>query len=62
MKGQIKEKIAQGFRCLKMKIGAIDFESENAITKYQPNNNFSLEKTSFSFRRDGHFFPKKSIQ
>ena len=28
MKNQIKEKIAQGFRCLKMKIGAIDFKSE----------------------------------
>ena len=28
MKDQIKEKIAQGFRCLKMKIGAIDFKSE----------------------------------
>src|SRR5690606_20881183 len=28
MKQQIKEKIESGFKCIKMKIGAIDFETE----------------------------------
>ena len=28
MKQQIEEKLAQGFRCIKLKIGAIDFEKE----------------------------------
>jgi len=33
MKAQIKEKLAQGFHCIKMKIGAIDFEEEYRILK-----------------------------
>ena len=33
MKTQIREKLAQGFTCIKMKIGAIDFETEIALLK-----------------------------
>ena len=33
MKGQIKTKIEQGFQCLKLKIGAIDFEDEMDLIK-----------------------------
>ena len=33
MKEQIQEKLAQGFRCIKMKIGAIDFEEEYNLLK-----------------------------
>lgn len=33
MKEQIKEKLAQGFSCIKMKIGAIDFEEEYSLLK-----------------------------
>ena len=33
MKTQIKEKIEQGFSCIKMKIGAIDFETELRLLK-----------------------------
>ncbi|SFN64084.1 o-succinylbenzoate synthase [Bizionia echini] len=33
MKQQIKEKIEAGFTCIKMKIGAIDFETEFALLK-----------------------------
>lgn len=33
MKRQIKEKLKQGFHCIKMKIGAIDFEEELGILK-----------------------------
>jgi o-succinylbenzoate synthase len=34
MKRQIEEKIAQGFRCVKMKIGAIDFEKEMGLLRF----------------------------
>jgi len=33
MKAQIKEKLATGFSCIKMKIGAIDFETEIALLR-----------------------------
>ena len=33
MKKQIDEKLAQGFSCIKMKIGAIDFETELKLLK-----------------------------
>ena len=33
MKEQIKEKLEKGFRCIKLKIGAIDFEEEYALLK-----------------------------
>lgn len=33
MKEQIKDKLQQGFSCIKMKIGAIDFEQEISILK-----------------------------
>lgn len=34
MKTQIEEKLAQGFRCIKLKIGAIDFEKELGLLRY----------------------------
>lgn len=34
MKAQIEEKLAQGFRCIKLKIGAIDFEKELGLLRY----------------------------
>ena len=34
MKEQIEEKLAQGFRCVKLKIGAIDFEKELELLRY----------------------------
>lgn len=34
MKRQAKEKIAAGFHCIKMKIGAMDFEKELALLKF----------------------------
>lgn len=38
MKRQIEEKIAQGFTCIKMKIGAIDFEKELALLRFIRQN------------------------
>jgi o-succinylbenzoate synthase len=34
MKKQVDEKLEEGYNCIKMKIGAIDFESETALLKY----------------------------
>jgi o-succinylbenzoate synthase len=34
MKAQIEEKIAEGFRCVKLKIGAINFEEELALLRF----------------------------
>lgn len=34
MKEQIEEKLAQGFNCIKLKIGAIDFEKELALLRF----------------------------
>ena len=34
MKAQIEEKLAQGFTCIKLKIGAIDFEKELELLRY----------------------------
>ena len=34
MKTQIEEKLAQGFTCIKLKIGAIDFEKELELLRY----------------------------
>lgn len=34
MKGQIEEKLAQGFTCIKLKIGAIDFQKELDLLRF----------------------------
>jgi o-succinylbenzoate synthase len=34
MKAQIEEKLADGFRCIKLKIGAIDFEKELGLLRF----------------------------
>lgn len=38
MKEQIEEKLAQGFRCIKLKIGAIDFEKELGLLRFIRQN------------------------
>lgn len=38
MKQQIEEKLAQGFSCIKLKIGAINFEKELALLRYIRQN------------------------
>ena len=43
MKQQIEEKIAQGFTCIKLKIGAIDFDKELGLLRFIRQN--SDEKT-----------------
>ena len=38
MKEQIEEKLAQGFNCIKLKIGAIDFDKELALLRFIREN------------------------
>ena len=54
MKAQIREKLTQGFRCIKMKIGAIDFEEEYRILKAL-RNEFSASDIEIRVDANGAF-------
>lgn len=54
MREQIKTKLAQGFHCIKMKIGAIDFEIEYRLLK-QIRNEFSSEEIMLRVDANGAF-------
>ena len=56
MKEQIKEKLSQGFRCIKMKIGAIDFEEEYNLLKAL-RNEFSVDDIEIRVDANGAFAP-----
>jgi O-succinylbenzoate synthase len=61
IKAQIEEKIALGFRCIKMKIGAMDFESELAILKYL-RNEFSSSDIELRVDANGAFQPQEALE
>jgi o-succinylbenzoate synthase len=54
MKEQIEEKLANGFRCVKLKIGAIDFEKELQLLRYI-RANFSPEQVEIRVDANGAF-------
>ncbi|OOB83957.1 o-succinylbenzoate synthase [Flavobacterium columnare] len=54
MKQQIEEKINQGFYCIKMKIGAIDFDQEYKLLKFI-RSNFSNEQIELRVDANGAF-------
>lgn len=54
MEKQIEEKLSQGFRCLKMKVGAIDFESELELLK-SIRNRFSSDELELRVDANGAF-------
>jgi o-succinylbenzoate synthase len=60
MQQQIKSKLAAGFRCLKMKIGAIDFESELAILM-EIRRNFSPKELELRLDANGAFTPDEAL-
>ena len=61
MKTQIKEKIEAGFSCIKMKIGAIDFESEfNLLTSIRKE--FSSKDIEVRVDANGGFHPKEALE
>lgn len=61
MKAQIEEKIALGFRCIKLKIGAMDFEAELAILKYI-RNEFSSDDIELRVDANGAFQPQEALE
>ena len=54
MKHQIEEKLAQGFHCIKLKIGAIDFDEELALLRFI-RENFTPEKVEIRVDANGAF-------
>lgn len=61
MKSQIKDKLAFGFSCIKMKIGAIDFDTEiellNSIRK-----EFSSKEIELRVDANGAFLPENALE
>lgn len=69
MKAQIEEKLAQGFNCIKLKIGAIDFEKELELLRFirqnydastieirvDANGGFSLNKALYKLNQLSEF-------
>ena len=60
MKGQIKEKIEAGFGCIKMKIGAIDFETEIDLLK-SIRKEFSPSDIELRVDANGAFHPNEAL-
>lgn len=61
MKEQISEKIEQGFNCIKLKIGAIDFETELDLLK-AIRSNFSEDEIELRVDANGAFSPQDSLK
>lgn len=59
MSRQIEEKLEDGFRCLKMKIGAIDFEAEYKILK-RLRTEFPKNELELRVDANGAFSPAKA--
>ncbi|MEO0045710.1 MAG: o-succinylbenzoate synthase [Bacteroidota bacterium] len=60
MKRQIEDKIAEGFTCIKMKIGAIDFDKELALLRFIRQN---FEEKTIEIRVDanGAFYENEAL-
>ncbi|MCD8447005.1 o-succinylbenzoate synthase [Tenacibaculum finnmarkense] len=61
MQQQIKDKLQQGFNTIKMKIGAIDFETEIGLLK-SIRKEFSSEEITLRVDANGGFTPKDALQ
>ncbi|EIM78558.1 o-succinylbenzoic acid (OSB) synthetase [Nitritalea halalkaliphila LW7] len=61
MRQRIDEKLAAGFRCLKMKIGAIDFEQELALLRYI-RERFPAEQLVLRVDANGAFRPEEAAK
>lgn len=61
MKQQIEEKIEQGFTCIKLKIGAIDFEKELQLL-YLIRQHFTPEQIEIRVDANGAFTPEEAEQ
>ncbi|WP_223034253.1 o-succinylbenzoate synthase [Hanstruepera marina] len=61
MKSQIKEKIETGFSCIKMKIGAIDFQTELDLLK-SIRNEFTSDDIELRVDANGAFSPSEALE
>ncbi|HBL76057.1 MAG: o-succinylbenzoate synthase [Bacteroidetes bacterium GWF2_42_66] len=61
MQQQIREKLEQGFRCIKLKIGAIDFETELALLK-NIRKEFSAKEIILRVDANGAFKPEEALE
>ena len=61
MKEQIVEKISQGFSCIKLKIGAIDFENEMKLLKFI-RKEFSSEEIEIRVDANGAFEISEALE
>lgn len=61
MQEQIEEKLADNFTCIKLKIGAIDFEKELAILK-NLRNKFPVTDLEIRVDANGAFHPKEALK
>jgi o-succinylbenzoate synthase len=60
MAEQIEEKLSQGFDCIKMKIGAIDFEQEFALLS-QIRKRYSKDQITLRVDANGAFSPGEAL-
>jgi o-succinylbenzoate synthase len=60
MQEQIEQKLNEGFSCLKMKIGAIDFDAELKILA-SIRNRFSSDKITLRVDANGAFTPAEAL-
>lgn len=60
MKQQIEEKLAQGFRCIKLKIGAIDFDKELQLLRFI-REHFTPEQVEIRVDANGAFYENKAL-
>lgn len=61
MQKQIREKIAAGYRCIKLKVGAIDFETELEIIS-GIRDEFSPDDMEIRLDANGGFSPENSLE
>lgn len=61
MKSQIKEKLKTGFSCIKMKIGAIDFDTEIDLLK-SIRREFSASEIELRVDANGAFQPENALE
>lgn len=60
MKEQIREKLSKGFRCIKLKIGAIDFDTELSLLK-AVRDEFSPQEVELRVDANGAFAPDEAL-
>lgn len=60
MRQQLNDKLRQGFSCIKLKIGAINFDDELALLK-QIRDEFSPEKIEIRVDANGAFSPDEAM-